>query len=58
MLNTGKKDDVHSKLLFFEKDNKDNKHSQVFKEYYNTLHSFVDADTSFEDETLMSDPFR
>jgi hypothetical protein len=58
MLNTGKKDDTLSKLIFFEKDNTDNPESWVLKEYYTKLHGYVDADTSFEDEWLMSDPFR
>jgi len=57
MLNTWDTNDTHSKLIFFEKDG-DDEDSRTLKKYYNTLHAFVDADTSFEDEWLMSDPFK
>lgn len=58
MLNTWNIDDTTNKLIFFEKDNTENEFSETFTKYYNTLHDFVDADTSFEDEWLMSDPFK
>ncbi len=57
MLNTWDKNDTHSKLIFFEKDG-DDEHSKTLNKYYHLLHDFVDADTSFEDEGLMSDPFK
>ncbi len=58
MLNTGKTDDTLSKLIFFEKDNTENPESKVLKKYYDTLHSFIWADTEFWDEDLMKDPFK
>ncbi len=58
MLNTGKKEDTLNKLIFFEKDNKDNPESETLKKYYDTLHAFIWADTEFKDEGLMNDPFK
>jgi hypothetical protein len=54
MLNTGNKDDVHNKMIFFEKDN-----NATFKRYYDKLGAMSSsADTSFShNEGLMADGF-
>lgn len=55
MLNTWKVDDTLNQLIFFEKDKPGN---EALKRYYEHLHIYIDADTSFENEDLMSDAFK
>jgi len=42
MLNTGDKDDVDNKMIFFEKDTNSN-----FLQYYNLVETYINADGEF-----------
>ena len=58
MLNTGDKDDVNNKMIFFEKDNPNNESSSVFTDYYNKVNTLINQDGSFTKEIwLMQDSF-
>jgi len=53
MLNTGNVDDVHNKMIFFEKDT-----NSTFNAYYNLMEGYINADGDFgKDEGLMADSF-
>lgn len=53
MLNTGKEEDIHNKMIFFEKDD-----TPVFSQYYDKMQWYLNADCDFgKDEWLMSDAF-
>ncbi|MDD3645881.1 MAG: hypothetical protein PHH06_00575 [Candidatus Gracilibacteria bacterium] len=68
MLNDGKTDDDSSlsKIIFFEKDAgyvdekgiKQEKGNQVFKSYYDTFRTLIDADTKWDNKDTMTDAFR
>lgn len=53
MLNTGDKDDVNNKMIFFEKDD-----CSAFGQYYNLMEGYINADGDFwKTEWLMADSF-
>jgi len=54
MLNTGKKDDIHNKMIFFEKDD-----TPVFSQYYDKMQWYLNADGSYKAKPeLMDDAFK